>query len=446
MSFHPNTEEVQQEMLDKIGVSDFEDLIRVIPHELRFKGDLNLPPELSEYEVVKLMQKYASMNASTSTHVCFMGGGAYDVFVPSIVNMVIDRSEFKTAYTPYQAEVSQGTLQAMYEFQSLICNLTAMDVSNASLYDGGTALAEACLMSFAHNRKTEFLFAGTINPNYKRVISTICAGKNFTYKTFVQSDGICDLEGLEKNISEKTSAVIVQQPNAYGNLEEVEEIEKIAHSKGALLIVSADPVSLGILKAPGEYNADIVTGEGQSLGIPLSYGGPYLGIFATKKDFVRKIPGRIAGVTLDADGNKCFVLTLQTREQQIKREKATSNICTNQGLFMLAATVYMETMGKAGIIEVAENSFHKAHYLASKIKELPGFSLFNDKPFFREFLVKTPVNPSIILEAAEKEGILGGIDTNRFPDCEPGLLIAVTEKRTKEEIDNYIEILKKFAL
>lgn len=445
MPFHPNTEEVQEEMLKSIGVSSFDELIRVIPEELRFKGELNLLPQLSEYEVIKLMQKYAAMNSSTSTHISFMGGGAYDVFVPSIVNMVIDRSEFKTAYTPYQAEVSQGTLQAMYEFQSLICNLTAMDVANASLYDGGSSLAEACLMSNAHNKKTEFIYAGTINPNYKKVVSTICAGKEFTYKTLVQEDGTCDLNELEKNVTDKTSAVIVQQPNAYGNLEEVEEIERIAHSKGALFIVSVDPISLGILKAPGEYNADIVTGEGQSLGIPLSYGGPYLGIFATKKEFVRKIPGRIAGVTLDADGNKCFVLTLQTREQQIKREKATSNICTNQGLFMLAATVYMETMGKAGIIEVATNSFHKAHYLATKIKELPKYSLLNNKPFFREFLVKTPVSPSIILEEADKAGILGGIDTNRFPDCSAGLLIAVTEKRTKEEMDTYIEILKKFS-
>lgn len=444
MTYIPNTDNERTEMLNKIGIASFDELIAKIPQELRFKGKLNLPEKLSEYEVLKLLQKYAEINKTSDNNVCFLGGGAYDHFIPSIVGFVLDRAEFKTAYTPYQAEVSQGTLQAMYEYQSMICDLTGMDASNASLYDGGSALAEACLMANAINNKKEFLIAGTINPHYLQVMRTICSGKQFVFKTFIEKDGTCDLAALESAMSDNTSAVIVQQPNAYGNLEEVWEIEKIAHSKKALYIVSVDPISLGILSAPAEYNADIVTAEGQSLGIPLSYGGPYLGIFATKKEFIRKMPGRIAGITQDLDGNRGFVLTLQTREQQIKREKATSNICTNQGLYMLAATVYLATMGKQGIKEVAELCSKSAHYLASQIQRINGYELLSSKPFFKEFLVIPPINPQVILEEAEKEGILGGIDTGRFPECKRGLLIAVTEKRTKNEIEKYLEILRRF--
>ncbi|MCL4419499.1 aminomethyl-transferring glycine dehydrogenase subunit GcvPA [Patescibacteria group bacterium] len=347
-----------------------------------------------------------------------------------MVSMVLERPEFKTAYTPYQAEVSQGTLQAMYEFQSMICTLTGMDVSNASLYDGGSAMAEAVLMSHAHNKRGTFLYAGSVNPQYKRVVSTISSGKKLILKEFVSEDGTCDIEGLKKAIDNNVSAVIVQQPNVYGNLENVHEIEKLAHANGSLFIVSVDPISLGVLQAPGEYNADVVIGEG---------------IFAVKKEFVRKMPGRLSGVTKDADGNRGYVLTLQTREQQIKREKATSNICTNQGLFMLAATAYMETMGKQGIKDVAEQCLQRAHYLASKIKEINGFSLLSENPFFKEFLVKTPVPASIIIEEAEKEKILAGIDTSRYPECKQGLLIAVTEKRSKEEMDKFADFLKRFA-
>ena len=445
MSFVPNTDNERKQMLDQIGVSSFDELINVIPKEVRLKKDLNLPPRLSELEVIKLLQDMSDKNITSEKFACFMGGGAYDHFIPAMVGAVLERPEFKTAYTPYQAEVSQGTLQAMYEFQSMICQLTGMDIANASLYDGGTALAESCLMSNAHNRRKEFVIAGSLNPNYRKVLNTVCSGRELTFKEAKAKDGTCDLELLKSMVSKDTSAVIVQHPNPYGNLENVTEIEKIAHACGCLYIVSVDPMSLGILEPPCTYNADIVVGEGQPLGIPLSYGGPYLGLFAAKQELLRKIPGRLSGVTEDSDGNRGFVLTLQTREQQIKREKATSNICTNQGLFMLAATVYMATMGKQGIKEVAEQSFHKAHYLAAKIKEIPGFSLLNDKPFFREFLVKAPVDNKVILDAAQKTGILGGIDTTRFPECEAGLLIAVTEKRTKEEMDKYVEVLKQFA-
>ena len=445
MSFVPNTDDDRKLMLEKIGVSSFEELIKNIPDSIRLKKPLDLPPKLSEYEVVKLMQSYAIKNKDASNYTCFLGGGAYDHFIPTIVSMVLERPEFKTAYTPYQAEVSQGTLQAMYEYQSMICTLTGMDVSNASLYDGGSAIAEAVLMAYAHNKRNTIIYAGTINPEFKKVAGTISSGKKLTFKEFVSDDGSCDLDGLKNSIDKNVSAVIVQQPNYYGNLEDVQEIEKLTHSVGALFIVSIDPISLGVLQSPGEYNADVVVGEGQSLGIPLSYGGPYLGIFAAKQEFVRKIPGRLSGVTKDADGKRGFVLTLQTREQQIKREKATSNICTNQGLFMLAATAYMETMGKQGIKEVAEQCLQRAHYLASKIQEIKGFSLLSNKPFFKEFLVKTPVPPSEILKEAEKEYILGGIDTSKIPGLKQGLLIAVTEKRSNDELDKFSNFLKRFA-
>lgn len=445
MAFVPNTDDDRKEMLESIGVNDFNELIGAIPENMRLQKGLDLPDPLSEYEVVKLIDSYASQNKTASTHVCFMGGGAYDRFIPSIVLSVLERPEFKTAYTPYQAEVSQGTLQSMYEYQSMICALTGMDVSNASMYDGGSALAEAALLANTQNKKTKFLIAGTINPHYRKVLDSITQGKEMEFIEAVDEHGTCDLKKLGELMADDVSAVIVQQPNAYGNIEDVIEIEKIAHSRKSLFVVVVDPISLGMLEAPGNYNADIVVGEGQSLGIPLNYGGPYLGLFAAKKKFVRKLPGRISGMTQDSDGNRGFVLTLQTREQQIKRERATSNICTNQGLFMLAATVYMATMGKEGIREVAEQSFQKAHYLAEEISKIAGFSLANDKPFFCDFLVETPVPAMEILKECEKEGFLGGIDTSRFPECKQGLLISVTEKRTKEEMDRYLGILKKFA-
>ncbi len=444
MNFVPHTEQDINEMLKKIGVNSVEDLIKIIPEQVRLKKELDLPPALSEMEAIKMIDSYAKMNNSADKYVCFNGGGAYNHYIPSLVNAIIDNPAFKTAYTPYQAEVSQGTLQAMYEFQSMICALTGMDVSNASMYDAGTAIAESCYLANAHNKKTHFVIAGSMNPNYRIVMESECVGKNFKFDYIENDEGLCDIELLKKTVTKDTAAVIVQHPNPYGNLENVFEIEKIAHENSSLYIAIVDPISLGILESPNKYKADIVVGEGQSLGIPMSFGGPYLGIFATTMDLLRKIPGRISGVTEDTEGKRGFVLTLQTREQQIKREKATSNICSNQGLYMLAATVYMATMGKEGIKEVAEQSFQKAHYLANEIKKIKGYSLLNDKPFFKEFLVKTPVPAKEITEAALKEGILAGVDTSRFKNCKQGLLIAVTELRTKEEIDALLNVLRKF--
>ena len=443
MAFVPNTNDDRKKMLDFIGVASFDELIKCIPEEIRFKGDLKLPAKLSEMEVITLLEGYSQKNKAAGSVTSFLGAGAYDIFTPSLISTLTDRSEFKTAYTPYQAEVSQGTLQAMYEFQSMIASLTSMDVANASLYDGGTSLAEAALMTNAHTRKTEFIIAGSINPTHYQVLKTETVGRKLTFIDTVNEDGTCDLEKLKAAIGPNTAGVIVQQPNFYGTLEEVEEIEKITHTTKALFIVSVDPISLGIIKSPGEYNADIVVGEGQSLGIPLSFGGPYLGLFATKSELIRKIPGRLAGVTQDTDGQRGFVLTLQTREQQIKREKATSNICTNQGLFMLTATIYMSMMGKEGIKQLAEQSYHKAHYLAEKICQVPGFKMLNDKPFFREFFILTEKDPNQVLLALEAEGIMGGINASVFPGGKKGLLIAVTEKRTRAELDKYVEIISK---
>lgn len=445
MAYVPSTDSDRKKMMDAIGVDNFDELLTNIPEDLRFKRVLDLLPQLSEYETLKTLRDYSNQNKTAHSHTCFIGAGAYDHYVPAIVGAVLQKPEFKTAYTPYQAEVSQGTLQAMYEFQTLICQLTGMEVSNASLYDGASSLAEACLMAHAHTKNTEILIAGSLNPLYKQVTETITVGRKLTFKTFVNEDGTADIDALKGAISDKTAAVIVQHPNFYGTLEDVYELEKVIHATKALFVVVAPAMSLGLIDPPGNYNADVVISEGQSLGIPLSYGGPYLGIFACKQKFVRKIPGRIAGVTKDEDGNRAYVLTLQTREQQIKREKATSNICTNQGLFMLAATVYMETMGKQGIREVAEQSFHKAHYLAEKINEIPGFKLANDKPFFNEFLVETPVAAEIIVKEGKENGFLPGFDPSRFEGAKSGLLIAVTEKRTKEEMDNFVEFLKKYA-
>ena len=445
MSFVPNTEDDRKVMLEKIGVGSFEELIDNIPVNVRLKRELDLPSQLSEYEAYKLLEKYANMNKSAASHICYMGAGAYDHFIPSIVGSVLTKPEFRTAYTPYQAEVSQGTLQAMYEFQSMICSLTGMEVANASLYEAGSSLAEACMMANTHTKRKTILLAGRINPNYLETMKTITVGLDLEYKEFIGKDGSADLDALKAAMNDDVAAVVVQHPNYFGSLEEVHEIEKIAHANKSLYIVTVNPISLGILEAPGNYNADVVVGEGQPLGIPMSYGGPYLGIFACKQEFIRKLPGRIVGVTEDQDGERCYVLTLQTREQQIKREKATSNICTNQGLFMLAATVYMETMGKQGVKEVAEQSFTKAHYLADRISELDGFELANDRPFFNEFLVNVPVEVQEIIKSAVDKGFLAGVDVSRFVDTRRGLLIAVTEKRNKEEMDSFVEFLRTFC-
>ena len=440
MPFIANTDSDREDMLRGIGVASFDDLIADIPQELRLKEPLDLPAALAEPGVMQLMEQLASANIPTASHVSYLGGGAYDHYMPPAINTIVSRSEFYTAYTPYQAEVSQGTLQAIYEYQSMICRLYGMDTANASLYDGATALAEAVSMAMAVKGRTKVVVAGKLHPNSLHVLKTfIEAGGDRSVMQSALQDGVCGASELEKNVDGSVAAVIVQQPNFYGCLEDVDGIRDIARRNGALFIVSADPVSLGVLEAPGNYGADIAVGEGQPLGSALNFGGPYLGIFAVKKDYVRKIPGRLVGMTKDRNGKDGFILTLQTREQHIRREKATSNICTNQALNALQAVVYLSLLGKQGLGEVAEHSLQKSHYLAQKIASLPGYSLKYDSPFFREFVVKTPVPAGEVVEKMLEQGILAGYDLAAVGD--EGLLVAVTEKRTREQLEDFVQKL-----
>lgn len=442
MPFFPNTDDDRREMLKQIGVSSFDDLLANIPASIKLRDGLALPRPLSEMEVSNELQALSSQNEGTHTAISFLGGGAYDHFIPSALNAILSRSEFYTAYTPYQSEVSQGTLQAIYEFQTMISRLTGMDAANASMYDGGSALAEAALLAARHTDRKELVIAGKVHPRYLEIVKTYTQGWEVALRHSPILEGRAEVEGLRASITKKTAAVIVQQPNFYGCLEEVDEIGRLAHEAGALYIVSVDPISLGVLAPPGSYGADVVVGEGQGLGIPLSFGGPYLGIFAVREPLIRKIPGRLAGITVDAEGKRGFTLTLQTREQHIRREKATSNICTNEGLMMLAACVYLSLMGKEGIAEVARLCLQKSHYLAQEIEKIPGFKLKWSQPFFKEFAVETAKAPSSILDRLSKKGILGGLDISEFDDHIKGLLIAVTEKRTREEMDKFVTELK----
>ncbi len=445
MAYYPNTDDDRREMLAAIGVKDFDELIKDIPQEIRLKGDLKIPPAMSEFEVTKHVASLARKNVNTQDAVSFLGAGAYDHFIPSAIGALLGRSEFYTAYTPYQAEVSQGTLQSIYEYQTMICRLTGMDVSNASLYDAGSGLAEAALMAVAHTGRKKIVAVHPVHPFYLQVVRTYVHGQSFEILEIPARDGAADLDAVRKAVDANTAAVIVQQPSFLGTLSDVFALGEIAHAAGALYVVDASPISLGLLAPPGEYGADVVVGEGQPLGIPQSLGGPFLGIFAVKEALTRKLPGRLAGVTVDTEGTRGFVLTLQTREQQIRREKATSNICTNEGLMMLASTIYMSLMGKQGIMEVAAQSSAKAHYLADRIARLPGFSLKYRQPFFNEFLLSAPVPAKNIIDAGLKKNLLAGVDVETLYPSEKGLLVAVTEKRTRAELDEYVDLLKTFA-
>jgi len=443
MPFIPNTDADRKAMLERIGVNNFEELISNIPGELRFKQEFNLPEPLSEMEIAREIHYKTCCNQSISDAINFLGGGAYDHYIPAAINHIISRSEFYTAYTPYQPEVSQGTLQTIYEYQSMIAELMNMEVANASMYDGGSALAEASLMATAEMRKNKILVSRSVHPHYRQIIRTYCHGQKIEIKLIELDNGITDLSDLASKIDNDTAAVIVQHPNFFGNLEEMFEINKLTHDKGALLISSNDPISLGILDPPGNYDVDIATGEGQCLGNSLNFGGPYLGILTSKFKLIRRMPGRIAGATVDSQGRRGFVLTFQTREQHIRREKATSNICTNQALNALAATVYLALMGKQGIQDVALLCLQNCHYLADQIQQLDGFQLAFSSPFFKEFVVTTRIPPSKIIEKLMLKNIYAGIDLSHFGyELKNGLLIAVTEKRTKEDMDIFVEALK----
>jgi glycine dehydrogenase subunit 1 len=432
-----NTDADRRAMLDVIGVDSSEELFADIPAEFHIAG-LDLPPALSEAELVRELSTLAKRNRPAGEMPCFLGGGAYRHFIPSVVREVIGRSEFATAYTPYQAEISQGTLQTAFEFQSLICALTGMDVANAGMYDGASALAEACLMAAGVSGRRRIALLSTVHPNSQAVVRTYASGRGLSVDV-VPADGSA--------LNEEHCCLAVQHPNFFGHLEDVAALEKAAHAAGALFVVSVDPISLGLFRPPGEYGADIVVGEGQGLGVPLSFGGPYLGIFACRQQYLRQMPGRLVGRTFDAQGRTGYVLTLQTREQHIRRERATSNICTSQQLLALAATVYLTAMGKQGLREVAELCYHKAHYAAERIGALPGYSLApasggsasggGGGVFFKEFVVRCPRPPAETNRALLERGIVGGLDvSDQIPD---GLLLCVTELNTREEIDALVE-------
>ncbi|MCH8299330.1 MAG: aminomethyl-transferring glycine dehydrogenase subunit GcvPA [Candidatus Marinimicrobia bacterium] len=447
-SFHliPNTDEDRKEMLSAIGVESFEDLLSNVPAEFLEVDFEEIGEGLSEYEVMKLLGDLASRNVHSGEAISFLGGGSYDHFVPSIIGEIISRSEYLTAYTPYQPEVAQGTLQAIFEYQSMICALTGMDVANASMYDGASALAEAGLLAVNQKKRNRLVIASTVNPAHRAVVKTYLQGADVELITVPQSDGLTDLKTLSDLVDSDTAGLLLQTPNFFGCIEDADEMAKIAHDNDALFIVSADPISLGILKKPGESGADIVVGEGQSLGSPTQFGGPYLGIFAAKMELVRRMPGRIAGQTWDVDGKRGFVLTLQTREQHIRRERATSNICTNQGIVMLSAAIYMALMGKEGISKVAELSTRKSHYLAEQINGLKGYELMFSAPFFKEFVVKTPVAPAKLIESLLDEKIFAGIDLSSYDyGLENCMLVCVTEKRTKEEMDKFVNSLSNVS-
>jgi glycine cleavage system P protein (glycine dehydrogenase) subunit 1 len=444
MRYLPNTRREQQEMLGVVGVGSIEDLLVRVPAKARLSRPLGLAPAVAEMDLVRELRDLAGMNADADSHVSFLGAGSYDHHIPSVINHMILRGEFLTAYTPYQPEASQGTLRSIYEYQTMIAELTGMDVANASIYDGASALAEAVLMAHGVTGRSEVVLAASVSPLYRRVVATYCQGAGIRVREAAAPDGVLDLEAARKACGEATAALVVQSPNFCGCLEDVRAAADIAHAAGALAIVAADPVNLGVLEAPGKLGADIVVGEGQGLGIPMAFGGPGLGVFAAKKELVRRMPGRLVGATVDLDGHRGFVLTLQTREQHIRRAKATSNICTNVALCALMATIYLATLGKQGLARVGQLSTAKAHYAAERLTAIPGVSLRFTAPFFKEFALKLPKRPESVVGKLVRQKILGGVPLRSFDrrlgDC---LLVAVTEKRTREEIDRFAEALAK---
>ncbi len=465
MPYIPNTEEDQRRMLESIGASSVAELFEQIPAELHLDAkpshdgpgvnswtimaettmaETTMAEEpLSEIELRRHFAELAAKNSTTDECPSFLGAGIYDHYIPSTVPAIISRAEFYTSYTPYQPEISQGTLQSIFEFQTLVCELTGMEVANASLYDGATALVEAAHMASHITKRTEWVVSSCVNPAYRETLRTYAWASEYTLVEDGRSGVVTDFASLASRVSDKTACVIVQNPNFFGSIEAMEDAEKLAHSNGALFVVAFDPISLGLLKTPGDYNADIAVGEGQSLGIPQAFGGPLLGLFACKQQFVRQMPGRVVGATKDVDGKPGYVLTLQTREQHIRREKATSNICSNQGLCALAATVYLSTVGKQGLRQVAELCAQKSHYLADEIAKLPGYEVQSGARFLKEFVVKCPRPVGEINAKLRDCRTIGGLDLARFyPELADHMLLCVTEKRSKQEIDALVEGLR----
>ena len=433
--FHyiPNTEDDRDQMLRTLGIDTVEELFTDIPEELR-DPVLDLPMPLSELELRRELEALASQNRHLGSCASFLGAGAYNHFSPSAVRSIISRGEYLTAYTPYQPEVSQGTLQATYDFQTMVCNLLGMEVADAGMYDAASALAEAALMACRITGRARVALLDTVSPAYRQVV-----------QTYTEPQGI-DLDILDARVPRlpaDAAGLVVQYPNYFGYLEDIASLERTAHEAGALLVVSTNPVAMGLFRPPGEYGADIVTGEGQPLGIPLSFGGPYVGLFATRQRYVRQMPGRIVGKTVDGQGRTGYVLTLSTREQHIRRERATSNICTNQALMTLAATVYLACLGKRGLKRVAELCYHKAHYAASLIGNIPSFSLPFEGTFFNEFTVQCPAPPAEINSWLLQQDIIGGLDVSDLTTN--GMLLCVTEMNTRQDIEALVGALSDYA-
>jgi glycine dehydrogenase subunit 1 len=432
-----------QTLLATIGANTVDELFAGVAEAHKLKGRLSIPPGLAEMELLADLERLASKNVSTDQQISFLGGGIYDHFVPTIVDSLAMQSEFLTAYTPYQAEASQGVLQAFYEFQTMVCQLTAMDIANSSLYEFASAAAEAALMACQITRRSRVVVSDATHPDLRRVLTTYLYESDHEVVVAKSTGGATPIEALRKVLNNHTAAVIVQHPTFFGTLEDMPAVADVAHNAGALLIASVDPISCGLLKRPGDYGADIVVAEGQSLGVPQSYGGPVLGLLACRKDYLRKIPGRLVGQTTDRDGRVGYCLTLQTREQHIRREKATSNICTNQGLLAMRATVYMAALGKSGVAQVAKRCFDHAHYAAERIAALPDFELAFDAPFFKEFVVRSKSrDAAVVLKACQQAGVLAGVPLAKwYPRLGDCFMVAVTEKRTKDEIDQLVDTL-----
>jgi glycine dehydrogenase subunit 1 len=438
-SYLPHTDEDRRSMLDGIGVDSVNSLFEDIPERVRLNRPLHLPSALSEQELVKNMRHMASANANLQDYLCFLGAGTYDHYIPSVVDHVIHRSEFYTAYTQYQPEISQGYLQALWEYQSMICEITGMEVANASMYDGGTAVTEAGMMACAALGRKEVIMAGAVHPHYQEVFKTYAVDRDYTCTRVDITNGTMDIAHLEKVVSKATAAVIVQSPNFFGSIEDIKKIAEIAHAQGAYLIAVVDPISLGILASPGSLGADIVVGEGQSMGIPISFGGPYLGFFAATEKLMRKMPGRIIGQTVDQEGKRGFVLTLQAREQHIRRDKATSNICSNEALCALSAAVYLAAVGKEGYREVATQCLHKAQYAYGELTKLTGCEKVFSAPFFKEFVIRLTKPVAEVNAFLLGEGMIGGLDLGKYyPDMKDCMLLCVTEKRSKADIDKLV--------
>ncbi|MFI5370627.1 MAG: aminomethyl-transferring glycine dehydrogenase subunit GcvPA [Candidatus Eisenbacteria bacterium] len=441
MSFVGLSPEEERRMLGAIGVARFEELIAAVPDEVRLRGPLPIPGPLTEIELRRTLGGWARENAADRA-VSFMGGGVYDHYIPAAVGVLASRSEFATAYTPYQPEVAQGTLTTIFEFQSMICELTGMDVANASLYDGATAAVEAALLARAQTGRRRVVVAGALHPHWLAVLQTYLGSADVT--VVAGRGGPCAPEDLQAALGADVACVVYQHPNFFGLLESPSAFHALAHERGALAVACCDPIALALLEPPGQTGADIVVGEGQSLGIPPSFGGPFLGFFACRTALVRRMPGRIVGETVDKQGRRGFVLTLQTREQHIRREKATSNICTNQGLLALRATIYMSLMGRRGMREVAELCVQKTHHAARLAASIPGYRLAYDGPFFREFVLECPVEAWSVAREALADGILAGVYLGRFrPEWKHRLLVAVTEQRSAEEIDRWAAALRR---